>query len=156
MNAAAKTARGKYLWFVHADSRIESFSLAMLFSCFNDYPLALRYLRLKFLDDGSRLLFLNTFFARLRADVFKIPFGDQGFLLSRELFSLLNGFDENSEIQEDHDFIWKAKIKGYPIEVIDGFLYTSGRKYKGNWIKVTMAHFHLTWSYVFKKIGFFR
>ena len=155
MNTASKNARGKYLWFVHADSRIDRFSLERLYSCFNDFPLSLRYLRLKFLQDGHPLLFLNSFFARFRSDVFKIPFGDQGFLLSLHLFNLLNGFDESPGIQEDHDLVWKMKHKGYSLEMIDGFLYTSGRKYRNNWIKVTITHFYLTWSYVLKQgIGY--
>ena len=54
---------------------------------------ALYYFSLKF-DDG-RILRLNSLGANLRSRLFSLPYGDQGFCLSKELFLRIGGFPEN-------------------------------------------------------------
>src|SRR5262245_27736654 len=87
----AKTAK-KYLWFLHADSVIQEESVTALEISIRQHPNALHYFNLAFEVD-SPLMKINSFGANLRSHFLKMPFGDQGFCISRENFDGVGGFD---------------------------------------------------------------
>lgn len=145
MNSGADYAKNECLWFLHADSKISSDAIDKLMSAFSKEPNALYYGDLKFMDDGPKLIKLNEWLVRWRSDLLKIPFGDQGFAISKELFLKLGGYRDDVTFGEDHAFSWKVKQEGYPIQSIGAAIYTSSRKYKkGGWGKVTAQHVFLT------------
>lgn len=144
MNDAAFDASGDVLWFLHADSHLPVDAVPRVFEHFRDSPNAISYFGLRFYD-GPRWLRLNEIGVELRCQIFGLPFGDQGFFLSRETFERLGGFDETTLYGEDHLLIWAAKRSGVPIQRINMDIGTSGRKYaKRGWLRTTARHLWLT------------
>lgn len=145
-NAGADAAGGEWLWFLHADSRLADNTLRALAAFVQRDELALGYFDLRFLDDGPWLTRLNAAGAWLRSRLLGLPFGDQGLLLPRALFTTLGGFDTDLACGEDHDLVWRARHAGVPIRAVRATLYTSARKYAARgWWRTTLAHQRETW-----------
>ena len=147
MNLGGRVARGAWLWFLHADSRLLPQTLPAL-QAFIERPLdALGWFDLRFRKDGPRLCRLNAWGANLRSRVWGLPFGDQGLVLKRSRFAALGGFDESLPCGEDHHFVWRAHGRGLPVRRIGAPLATSARKYADQgWLRVTLRHIGLTFS----------
>ena len=147
MNQAVKHTSGTYLWFLHADSRVSSTCAHHLALAIERKPEALHFFDLKFHDTLNPLLRINELGVRLRSHVLKMPFGDQGFCISRALFEQMGGFDEQAAYGEDHLFVWKCLRKGVNLHGVDATLGTSARKYANNgWFKTTIKHQYLTYK----------
>lgn len=144
MNTGAKISGGKYLWFLHADSRLQENCAAMLEKAMHGRP-SLFYFDLVFLPDGPAFMIFNTIGTWFRSHVFKMPFGDQGFFIERSLFVKTAGYDEQVEYGEDHLLVWQAHQQGIPVRCIGASLETSARKYRNQgWANVTVRHLRLT------------
>ena len=155
LNAGAKTAQNNTLWFVHADSRISPQAIVSLKRSLEKNDRAIHYFNLAFSADGPALTRINTAGAWIRSHVLGLPFGDQGFCVSRDIFRKLGGFDERTSYGEDHLFIWKARQNGVPIVCTGGWLGTSARKYsRDGWSATTVRHAVLTAKQAIP--GFFR
>jgi len=140
LNCGAKSAGGRFLWFLHADSVVDEGAVEALVTEIRDKPKRLLYFRLKF-DDRFFLMRLTEFGVRFRSEVLRIPFGDQGFCIDRELFFQLGGFPEYVAYGEDHVFLWRARQAGVGLFVIKSGIVTSTRKYKKQgWFYVTFKH----------------
>jgi glycosyltransferase involved in cell wall biosynthesis len=136
LNKGAQASKADFLWFLHADSRIKADTVSALFKAMKKYPEALLYFKLKWLNDGPKYMKINEICANLRSFFFRIPFGDQGFCISKDLFCKVGQFDEQTQYGEDHLFVWKVKHHRIPIRSTGVFLLTSARKYTdGNWLK---------------------
>lgn len=147
MNSGAEHARHTPLWFLHADSKLSTDTIEKLVAAFNKETKALYYCDLKFMDDGPKLVKLNEWLVRWRSNVLKMPFGDQGFAICKELFLELGAYRDDARYGEDYLLTWKMKQEGYPILPIGSPIYTSARKYeKGGWGKVTALHVALTFK----------
>ena len=142
LNAGAMQAIGQWLWFLHADSRISQDNLRALEASLTQDPqrTALHYFDLGFEDSGP-LLNSNALGANLRSRILCCPYGDQGFCISKALFSALGGFSENRPYGEDLLFVWRAHQAAVPLQRIPSTLFTSSRKYQQQgWLKVTLLH----------------
>lgn len=146
LNSGAGEATGDYLWFLHSDSRVPAESIAELVSAVQSIDRReLLYFKLAFQSDGPRLMWLNALGANLRSRLFGIPFGDQGFVVRRELFQELGMFDEQCLYGEDHLFVWKCRIKGVELRALRAVVATSARKYlEQGWLRTTTRHLLLT------------
>lgn len=144
LNAGALETCADWLWFLHADSRVVPSTIDALHRFIENGEAAIGYFDLRFLDDGPRLMFLNTFGAYLRSRWFGLPFGDQGFLMSRRTYNAIGGFDERIASGEDHALVWAARSKGIPLRPTRAPLYTSARKYQRRWWATTGEHLRLT------------
>lgn len=144
-NVGAQAARGRMLWFLHADSRIRSPTLRALTNFLAAEPDALGYFDLSFAADGPRLATLNAWGANLRSRWLHLPFGDQGLLLPSSRFVEIGGFDETVSCGEDHLLVWAARRIGLPVIPTGGPICTSARKYaRHGWLRTTMNHWRLT------------
>ena len=144
LNAGAQAATKKFLWFVHADSRFETDTMQALEDALKKQPQALHYFHLAFLSDGPPWMFINEIGCRIRSQRMGLPFGDQGFCLSRENFECMGAFPENVDYGEDHVFIWRAHQKKIPLRCTQAYLKTSARKYaKEGWLKTTLLYYKL-------------
>lgn len=144
MNAGARIATGDVLWFLHADSRLDPTTYPSLLPARRKMPHALTYFELRFLNGSGKLMRLNEWGANLRSRVFGIPFGDQGFCITKYIFHTLGGFPEGLDYGEDHVFVWRAKQQGVPLQAVAAPLYTSARKYKTHgWFTTTLKHQYL-------------
>lgn len=144
-NLGARIARGRWLWFVHADSRLQRDTLPALERFLARSDDALGYFELAFRHDGPRLAALNAWGANLRSHWLQLPFGDQGLLLPAARFAALGGFDETARYGEDHLLVWAARHAGLPIVGVGASLQTSARKYaRHGWLRTTLQHWRLT------------
>ncbi len=150
LNAGARAARGGWLWFLHADSRLDPSTAPALARALGAAGAgaerdALYYFDLAFLGDGPRLMRLNAAGAWLRSRVGGMPFGDQGFCVRRDTWARLGGFDEGAAYGEDHLFVWRARQAGVPVRPAGARLWTSARRYRDDgWLRTTARHVRLT------------
>lgn len=144
-NLGAGVARGEWLWFLHADSRLRPGTLHELQRFIAQDSAALGWFTLAFRGDGPRWTALNALGANWRARWLGLPFGDQGLLLPRHRFEALRGFDEHARYGEDHLLVWAARQAGLPLRHIPAVLETSARKYaRHGWLSTTLRHWRLT------------
>jgi GT2 family glycosyltransferase len=144
LNHGAAKAKGKYLWFLHADSKLAHNTIESLLQAIKKHPDNLLYFDLAFINDASPLMFINEWGCWLRSRIFKTPFGDQGLCINKELFKKIGGFPENLKYGEDHIFIWRARQNGIRINSVGAKIYTSARKYKKyGWLRTTLLHQYL-------------
>ena len=147
MNLGARLARGDWLWFVHADSRLLPQSLPALGQFIEQPHDVLGWFDLRFRDDGPWFCHLNAWGANLRSRWLGLPFGDQGLVIRRSSFGTLGGFDETLACGEDHHFVWKAHSQALPVQRLRAPLATSARKYaEQGWLRVTVRHIYQTYS----------
>lgn len=141
LNYGAKRASRDFLWFLHADSRINSAAVHSLDKAICQAPLALHYFDLAFQSDGPALSRVNAWGANFRSRFLHLPFGDQGLCLSRDQFWRLGAFDEHAPYGEDHLLIWKARRAGISVRPVGARIYTSARKYaQHGWLRTTLLH----------------
>lgn len=144
-NAGAAAARGAWLCFLHADSRLDGAALRAL-ATLAQRPPALYYFDLGFFD-GPALLRLNALGAKLRARLLGLPFGDQGLSLPRAEFERLGGFDPSLPRAEDHALVWAAHRAGLAVRPLGARLRTSGRRYaEAGWLRTTLRFLALSWT----------
>lgn len=118
LNAGAKQAKGQWLWFLHADSRVSQDNLRALKTSRDQDPhsTALHYFDLGFKHSGH-LLSANALGANIRSRLLGCPYG------------------------EDLLFVWRAHRATVPMQRIPSTLFTSGRKYHNQgWLKVTLMN----------------
>ncbi len=145
MNVGARHAHGRWLWFLHADTRLSVQALPALNKFLARDQDALGWFDLKFRDDGPALTALNARGARWRSRWFGLPFGDQGFVISARAFAQLGGYDETVHYGEDHLLVWAAHAAGLPLRPVGAAISTSARKYAAHgWLRTTLRHALLT------------
>lgn len=138
LNRGAAEANGEWLWFLHADSRINADNLKCLEQSLQEHPNALHYFDLAF---DNQFLQGNALCANLRSRILQLPFGDQGFCIKKSLFNELGGYSEDTAYGEDLLFVWQAHQAGIKLHRIPSKLLTSGRKYQQQgWLKLTLVY----------------
>lgn len=139
LNLGAKHAAFNYLWFLHADSKLTDQTITALKNAISKKPEAIHYFQLRFYPKKPFMVFINEYFANLRAYLFQLPFGDQGLCLRKYHFYELGTFDEKKRQAEDFYFIWKAKLMGIEILSTETYMLTSARAYQKNgWLQTTI------------------
>jgi hypothetical protein len=141
LNYGAENATRSILWFLHADSRVDSVILHRLDDALRSSCEAIRYFDLAFQADGPPLTSINAWGANFRSRFFHLPFGDQGFCIAKHIFCRLGRFDETVGYGEDHMLVWKAHRHKVPVRPLAATLTTSARKYKQQgWLWLTCVH----------------
>ena len=122
MNQGAQKAKGKVLLFLHADTILEGQTtsipmnklgtdfVAEIFDHLCDQSVAGGAFRFK-TDLNHPLMQVIERLVNFRSSRLKLPYGDQGLFVRREIFEQLGGF-EDLEIGEDYYFVRKMKKKG--------------------------------------------
>lgn len=145
MNVAARQARGRHLWFLHADSRVTPDALRALANLLMSDPHSVLYFNLTFAE-GPWLMWLNAWGVWWRSHVCGMPFGDQGFCLEKAAFERLGGYSETARYGEDHLLVWMARRRGVRLKCTGQTLVTSARKYRERgWFRTTVRYVWLTW-----------
>lgn len=156
LNFGADCAKGRFLWFVHDDSQILENSLEILIRKINEDNNCLYYFDLKFLNDGSKLNFINSSGANLRSKLLKIPFGDQAFCISNKNFFNIGKYNELCKFGEDHLLTWQAKRNKIKIKSVNHPIFTSAIKYKQKgWLNLTI-NYQFMWISQALKERFFK
>jgi hypothetical protein len=143
MNAAVAQTQNRFLWFVHADSSLNTRSPQALTRALQRRP-ALHYFDLHF-NDGPALMRINEFGVWWRSRLLRMPFGDQALLIARADFHTLGDYDETIPSAEDHALVWRARRLGLPIRAIGCAVGTSARRYiDAGWWRTTWRHLRLS------------
>lgn len=150
LNRGIAAASGQCLWLMHADSRPDAGTMAAAAGfarrcCQPDRRLTLGWFDLAFAADGPALARLNAIGANLRSRLLRMPFGDQAWLMNREMFVRTGEFDERFGRGEDLDFIVRARRAGGRLCRMQAKITTSARRYRDQgWLQTTLAHLWLT------------
>lgn len=145
MNKGAHVSEKEFVWFLHCDSKVRPHVIGKLRQSLVTHPNSVHFFDLKFLKDGPWLTVANGYGAWLRSHFFRLPFGDQGFCMHRDIFRRLGGFLEDVPYGEDHLLIWKTHQLGIKLRPIGISLYTSARRYRTDgWLRTTSRHLTLT------------
>ena len=148
LNHGGRIADGQYLLFLHADSYLDDSFLMALPKISEGDNDTLYYFKLRF--DKVGLVSLNAMLTNLRCRLFNLPYGDQGFCISKRLFIESGGFREDVPYGEDMYFVLKLKSLGNSIKNIPIFLTTSSRKYdQKGWLRLTLEYQWKFWRILF-------
>jgi rSAM/selenodomain-associated transferase 2 len=142
MNAGARHATGDILLFLHADTFL--------------LPGAFDELQRRIIGDGAvggafdlnidsprRLCKLVAKISSRRSRLLRLPYGDQGLFIWRQVFEALGGFPE-IPIMEDLGFVRRLRRAGRLTFIRSG-LVTSGRRWNANGvIKTTLVNWWVT------------
>ena len=146
MNAGSLYAKQPFLWFLHADTRLSPRAVTALCEQLETYPERLHYFALRFKEEGLKFMRINEFGVMLRSRFLGMPFGDQGFCLSKEGFSRASCYPLGAPYGEDHLFVWRWRQLGHKIHPVPCAIFTSPRKYRdGGWGKTTLDHLYKTY-----------
>lgn len=108
--AGASAGRGDWLLFLHADTvlskgwheEVARHIARIGAGRVDDQAAAFRFA----LDDAGLQPRMLEAMVRLRCQLFKLPYGDQGLLISRALYDDVGGFKE-IPLMEDVDLVWR-------------------------------------------------
>ncbi len=136
MNFGARKAKGKILYFLHADTLppkdfdifiLEAIRMGHEAGCF----------RMKF-DTPNQFLSFFSWFSRINHKICRG--GDQSLYLTKRLFRETHGFNENYLVYEDSEFIGRLYQKAN-FKVLRQRVVTSARKYRENGTVKLQYHF---------------
>ena len=149
LNVGAGKASREFLCFLHADSRVSAENIEVLARSLKRDPGALHYFLLSF---GYGKAAFNAWMANIRSGVFGLPYGDQGFCISKEYFEKVGGFPD-ADYGEDLLFIRKVKKENVPVRFMPSKLRSSARKYyEVGWLKLTLIRQWQFWRLMCQKI----
>jgi len=128
MNAGAAQATGEYLWFVHADTRVDAAALAAFSRALDAQPLWGRFdVRLSGPGPALRLIGLMI---SLRSRLTGVASGDQGIFVKRQAFEAMGGYAD-IPLMEDLELSRRLKRQQRP-SCLRCPLLTSSRRWERN------------------------
>ena len=135
MNIGAQAARGRVLWFVHADTRVPETAAQVIIETVAH---AAGWGRFDVRLSGDRLLFrLVERMMNWRSRFTGIATGDQGIFVTRELFERVGGFAA-LPLMEDIDLSSRLKREQRPL-CLRATLTSSSRRWEQKGIVRTIA-----------------
>jgi rSAM/selenodomain-associated transferase 2 len=138
LNAGAAVARGRWLWFLHADSRLPA-GWPEAFAALEARPDAVGGSFAFRLDSAAwQARWLERAVA-LRVRLFALPYGDQGIFVRRGVFMEVGGFPP-VPLMEDVEFIRRLKRRGR-LDHLSLELVTSARRWEQRgWCRQSAAN----------------
>jgi rSAM/selenodomain-associated transferase 2 len=127
MNAGARAAAGRWLLFLHADTRLPSRARRALLTAMVDEPeleAAVFGFAIDLPPGWKRFIEMGQ---ALRQALYGLPYGDQGLLVRRELFEGVGGFPD-VPLLEDVAAL-RALRRRARVRTLPGAVLTSGRRY---------------------------
>ncbi len=86
-----------------------------------------------------------------RSKYLKSPFGDQGFIIKKDVFIKLGKYQKDLAYGEDHMLVRKSLKNNIKLEELNSYLISSSRKYQKNgWLKTTFLH-NILWLWQYFK-----
>ncbi|MEM7053625.1 MAG: hypothetical protein AAF446_03655 [Pseudomonadota bacterium] len=151
LNHGIEHCQGRMLWLLHADSRPNSSARHAITTWVDMDDDRWLYFDLAFDQQLNGRMFLNSIGANIRSALFRLPFGDQGWLLSKSLFERVGKFDRSWARGEDLEWAVRARRLNIRPERTGTQLMTSCRRYvEQGWLKTTANHLYQTMRMVHK------
>jgi rSAM/selenodomain-associated transferase 2 len=127
MNAGARVAHGKILWFLHSDSRIATNSLKAIEDMLADPQVVGGCFRLRIVP--ARWVYrVRDVIGDVCVNLFRIALGDRGLFCRREHFFAIGGYPAQP-LLEDADFYCKLRALGR-VRQVPIRIQTSARRYE--------------------------
>jgi len=138
MNAGAARAQGRWLVFLHADTRLGAGWLDFIRSLDERRSIVGGSFRLA-LDSNARWARWIERGVRLRVRLFDLPYGDQALFARRDIFEAMRGY-RDLPLMEDVDFVRRLRRRGR-LEHADVPAVTSARRWeRDGWICRTVEN----------------
>jgi rSAM/selenodomain-associated transferase 2 len=138
MNAGAARGQGRWLVFLHADTRLGAGWLDLLQRLDDEPSIVGGSFRFS-LDSAARWARWIERGVRLRVRLFDLPYGDQALFARREVFGELGGY-RDLPLMEDVDFIRRLRRRGR-LEHADVPALTSARRWeRDGWVRRTVEN----------------
>ena len=141
INTGIDKSKGDWILILHADTILSSgWSVKLLQKIDKNFAY---HFKLKF---RSKSLFARIleYWAHIRSKFLGLPYGDQGFLIHRDL---LFNIEEFPKIPIMEDIALADRLKG-KIRPLDILAYTSAEKYhKNGWLRQSMVNFFIFTQY---------
>ena len=130
LHRGAMKATGEWILFIHSDTVLPPRWATTFLKHIKDQENA-GYCKLSF-NDPSLMAKVMSFGANLRSSIFKLPYGDQGLLISKKLYNEIGGYPD-LPLMEDVAIVKLLKQK---IQLVPVTIKTSAFKYKRDgWLK---------------------
>jgi rSAM/selenodomain-associated transferase 2 len=135
MHAGAAEARGRALWFLHADTRPSEACAALIVEALRDPSVVAGNFRISFDGGGRPARFLTWLYPRLRR--LGLCYGDSAIFVRREAYERVGGF-RPFPIFEDLDLVRRLGRAGR-VAHLPAVVTTSSRRFEGRSFSLTFA-----------------
>jgi rSAM/selenodomain-associated transferase 2 len=139
MHAGACEARGRALWFLHADTLPANDGPGRIAEALADSSVVGGNFHVLFDGDGRAARFLTWLYPRLRR--LGLCYGDSGIFVRRETYERLGGF-RDFPIFEDLDLVRRLRKAGR-VAHLSAAVKTSSRRFEGRSFALTFARWSL-------------
>jgi rSAM/selenodomain-associated transferase 2 len=137
MNAGAQIAQGRYLLFLHADTRLSRRGLREMRRRMNDPQTIGGAFRFAVNATGLHFRMMERL-VEWRCRSLLLPYGDQALFVRRMVFDEMGGYRELKAF-EDVDLIMRLRERG-KLALLRGRALTSGRSWKSRFVLRTSLH----------------
>ena len=127
LDIGANNSKGDWLIFLHADTRLTRDWLIRIKTVLQENKNHIY--NLKFKVNNEKIIYrILEFLVNIRSQYFKMPYGDQGLIIHRNIYFKNNGF-RRIPLMEDFDFIKRLKNKK-DLKQLNLPIFTSSRKWE--------------------------
>ncbi len=138
LHLGALSSNTDWILFLHADTKLSKNSFEEIKNFIKIKPNKVGYFKLKFNTQNSFAAILERI-VYFRNIIFKLPYGDQGLLISKSLYNKIGGF-KPLPIMEDVNIIKRIAAKN--LILINSHVITDASKYiKNGWMKKSILNF---------------
>ena len=127
LDLGAKNSKGKWLIFLHADTRLTHYWFTKVKSVLKGDKNFIYYFKFK-INDKKIIFRVLEILVNFRSQFFKQPYGDQGLIIHRSIYLRNNGF-RKIPLMEDVDFLRRLNNKK-DLKQINLPIFTSSRKWE--------------------------
>lgn len=146
MNAGARIARGRLLWFLHADSEVPADSIAQIQAAMIALPLVGGCFRLRF--PRRELIYrVSDSLGNIGVSAFGFALGDHGIFCRRSVFQEVGGYPD-VPILEDAEIYRRLRRQGRMLQ-LRGEIISNPRTYEAHGVyRTTAVYFFILALYV--------